>query len=71
MHIIFNKIIDQLKFIPMRVEALYPGSVFEYTGISEMFREISLGEKIPTYNVSITKHDDGEIFVNAVEICQK
>lgn len=40
-----------LRAIPVRVEMLYRRDEFEYTAISEHFREVSEGESVPTVTI--------------------
>lgn len=57
-----------LSFIPTRVEHIYHQMEFEYIGFSELFREVSEGEIIPTYNIIVTKEHGEIVHVSPVEI---
>lgn len=48
-----SDILGYLKFVPLRVEFLAYSNEFEYIGISDKFEELQIGEKVPTYTITL------------------
>ena len=62
------KLLGQLKFIPLKVESLFPyhSDTINYMGISDKFREMKEGEPIPKY--VLTLHTDEKEKINLVGV---
>ena len=61
-----------MAFVPLRAELLGWQDRFEYIGISPLFDDISLGERVPEYEVAITVEKiDGLDKVKAVNVRRK
>jgi hypothetical protein len=70
MHKIEFELVETFKklgFIPFRVEHNYAEAVFEMCGVSPLFREVELGERIPFYNILVEKNDS-ELTVSVKEL---
>lgn len=50
-----------MKFVPVRVEALFAQDSIEYTGISLKFPVVRANRKIPRYHLRITESKAGNI----------
>ncbi len=51
------QIFKMLNLVVVRAECLFSDSTVEYTGISDQFVEIEMGECIPTYRLDISEED--------------
>ncbi len=60
-------VLAKMEFIPTRVENIYHRQVFEYIGISSLFRDKGKGEMVPEYTVTIN-NSLGEFFVEVNEV---
>ena len=61
----FEKILCELKFIPLRVESRPFENNFEYIGISHYFEKVPHGQKVPEYEFTYTSTDN-EVSINEV-----
>lgn len=50
-----------LNLVVVRAECVFAESKIEYTGISDQFVEIEMGETIPDYRLEISQGEDGNI----------
>lgn len=57
-------ILNQLKFIPLRVEHFYCSDSFSMEGLSEKFEENAEGCAIPSYNIIVNNLDSENITVS-------
>ncbi len=55
------QIFRMLNLVVVRAECLFADSVVEYTGISDQFVEIGMGQKIPEYRLEVTQGKDKTI----------
>lgn len=61
------QIFKLLNLVVVRAECMFADSKIEYTGLSDQFVEIEMGETIPTYRLEISTGEDGIIEkVNAI-----
>ena len=49
-----------LNLVVVRAECIFSDSLIEYTGLSDQFVEIEMGQKIPEYRMEITSERDEE-----------
>lgn len=54
------QVFKMLNLVVVRAECLFADSVVEYTGISDQFIEIGMGERIPEYRLEISSERDEE-----------
>lgn len=54
-HLTVLELFDNIKFLPFKVDYDYLKDEFIYTGICNQFREVPMGEVIPSYAVTMTK----------------
>lgn len=57
----FADVLHNMRFIPLRVEFHYDRGAFEYIGLSPMFDEINVGEKVPEYVLEMSRDQYGEL----------
>jgi len=62
-----SKVLAKIKFVPVRVEHMWAGYHFEYTGVSKCFRLRDRGEVPPRYTLVVTKKDTGHMDVKVEE----
>ena len=62
------EILEQLSFVPVKVEMHWRINGFEYVGFSPLFRELEQSELTPEYDLQVMVNDSGKIEeVTAVE----
>lgn len=54
-----SRIFGDMGFIPTRAEFMYLENRFEYIGVSPYFDPLNVGEVSPTYEIIITRNEDG------------
>lgn len=54
------EICKMLNLVVVRAECLFASNEMEYTGLSDQFIEIEVGQKIPEYRIEITSERDDE-----------
>ncbi len=52
------QVFKMLNLVVVRAECMFADSVVEYTGISDQFVEIEMGQSIPEYRLEITSKED-------------
>lgn len=62
-------VLCKMKFVPFRVEHDFMRNYFVYEGWSPLFKEVVLGDVIPTYKIVLTKKSaQAELNVSVEEI---
>lgn len=61
------KLFIEIGFLPMRIKHDMIQDTVEYAGYSDSFRELSMGEVIPNYQVLNEAGDNGELVRTWVE----
>ena len=62
-----HKLFAAMEFVPLQMEHIYHEGAFTYIGLSPLFEEVPLGEKIPTYDVCFTFDENGNASVGATK----
>ena len=60
-----------LEFVPLRVEHVGYNSMLEYRGISRHFRDIELGEIIPTYKIVVSSKKVNDLIMEHTFTCEE
>ena len=55
------QVFKKLNMIVVRAECIFSDGLIEYTGISDQFVEIGMGETIPNYRLEVTTEQDGMV----------
>lgn len=55
------QVFKMLNLVVVRAECIFADSRIEYTGISDQFVEIGIGESIPDYILKVSHGEDGNI----------